>query len=407
MFMFRIKKQPIYNKDSVDRFFEWLKRYVDNILPSIDEAKKLFLSGKKLSFYLGIDPTGPDIHLGHSTNFFVLKKLIELGHEVTLLIGDFTAQIGDPSGKTKARKALSRSEVEVNMKTYLQQATKILPKGKFAIRYNSEWHRNMIFQQVLELASYFTVQQMIARDMFQERLQKDEPIHLQEFLYPLIQGYDSVVMKVDGEVGGTDQLFNMLAGRTLEKKILGKEKLVITTKLLEDPITNKKIMNKSEGGYISMNNSAKDMYGKIMAMPDSSIVALYKYTTEAPLESVSQAEERIKTENPKIVKKEVAKELVRMYHGEKEADKAHSEFEKVFSKGELPEDIKEWSLKTGETNIVDVLAGSITASSKTDAKRLIDQKAVEINGQTIIDWRQEVKSGDIIKVGPRKFLKIS
>src|SRR5258708_2341707 len=231
-------------ESEVNGFFDSVSRYIDTVLPSLEEAKKMFMSGQKLSFYLGIDPTGPDIHLGHSTNFFLLKKLIEMGHGVVLLIGDFTAQIGDPTGKSATRKALSREEVEINMASYLEQAVKILPRGKFKVRHNSEWHRNMTFQKVIEIASYFTVQQMIVRDMFQERIKKEEPIHLQEFLYPLVQGYDSVALETDAEIGGTDQTFNMLAGRTLEKKILGKEKLVITTKLLEDTLTKKKIMNK-------------------------------------------------------------------------------------------------------------------------------------------------------------------
>src|SRR3989344_1919350 len=188
----------ITDKNKIDELFG---RYVQTVFPSEDRAKEILSSGKRLRFYLGIDPTGPDIHLGHSTNFFVLKKLIEMGHNVTLLIGDFTAQIGDPTGKSKTRNSLTVDEVKQNMKTYLEQAIKILPKGKFKVRYNSEWHRNMTFQRVIELASNFTVQQMIERDMFQNRLKNGEPIYLQEFLYPLVQGYDSVAMEVDGEIG--------------------------------------------------------------------------------------------------------------------------------------------------------------------------------------------------------------
>lgn len=382
---------------------DFFSRYIDNVFPSREEVEKLLKSGKRLSFYLGIDPTGPDIHLGHSTNFFVLKKLIEMGHDVTLLIGDFTAQIGDPTGKESVRKALTPEEVKHNMKTYLEQATKILPKGKFNVRHNSEWHRNMNFQHVIELARHFTVQRMMERDMFQERLKKDEPIYLQEFLYPLVQGYDSVALKTDGEIGGTDQTFNMLAGRKLAKQILGKDKIVITTKLLEDPVTKKKIMNKSEGRYISMNDGAKDMYGKVMAMPDSSTISLYEYVTETPIFKIKEVEKRISAE-PKSVKEEVAFTIVKMYHGEREAQKAKDEWEKVFSKRELPEWIEK--VPGDGMELVDFITKHALASSSSEAKRLLDQGAVSINEEVIKKWGCILKKGDVVRVGPRKFLKV-
>lgn len=381
---------------------ELLSRYVDTVFPSKEKAVEILKSGKRMSFYLGIDPTGPDIHLGHSTNFFILKKLVELGHNAILLIGDFTAQIGDPTGKENARKVLTPEEVKQNMRTYLEQAIKILPKGKFKVRYNSEWHRNMTFQRVIELSRHFTVQRMMERDMFQERLKKDEPIFLQEFLYPLVQGYDSVAMKIDGEIGGTDQTFNMLAGRKLVKQILNKEKIIITTKLLEDPVTKKKIMNKSEGRYISMNDSAQDMYGKVMAIPDSSIISLYEYVTEVPIQRVKEAEKRIQSE-PKIVKEEVALAIVTMYHGEKSAIKAQEEWDKVFSKGEIPSEMEEVKGK-GILMQTTVVAGIIPSNS--EFKRLIDQGAIKINNEIVKDWQVKDRPGDIVQIGPRRFVKI-
>ena len=200
----------------------------------------MMISGKQLVFYLGIDPTGPDIHLGHTTNLFVLKKLWGLGHKIILLIGDFTATIGDPTDKEAARRPLTEKEIKENMKTYLDQIHKILPKRSFETRYNSKWYKKMPVKEWLRITSLFTQQQMVSRDMFQERIKKDRPISLQEFVYPVLQGYDSVVMDVDGEIGGNDQMFNMLIGRDLLRKLKSREKIVIATKLLEDPATGKK-----------------------------------------------------------------------------------------------------------------------------------------------------------------------
>ena len=380
-------------------------RYVQAVFPSLERARQILSSGKKLKFYLGIDPTGPDIHLGHSTNFFVLKKLIELGHEVILLIGDFTALIGDPSGKDAARRALSSEEIEKNMETYLQQALHILPKGQFKLKYNSEWLGKLSFTDVIKLSSHFTQQQMIVRDMFQERLKAERPIYLNEFLYPLAQGYDSVAMEVDGEIGGNDQTFNMLAGRTLSKEMLGKDKIVITTWLLEDPVTKRKIMSKSEGKLISLNDKPTDMFGKVMAMNDSAIIPLFEYTTEVPVEKLEEVKRRLETENPIILKKELAFELVRLHHGEKEATKVADEFNQVFSKGELPENIQEFSGE-GKT-ILDFISENNFVESRSEGKRLLEQKAVKINSETVTDWGQILSKGDTVQVGPRKFAKVN
>ncbi len=390
----------VTDKNKVGELFG---RYVQTVFPSEERAKEILSSGKRLRFYLGIDPTGPDIHLGHSTNFFVLKKLIELGHEVILLVGDFTALIGDPTGKDTARRMLSPKEIRKNMESYLKQALHILPKGKFELKHNSEWLGKLTFRDLIKLSSHFTHQQMIIRDMFQERIKADKPIYLNEFLYPLAQGYDSVAMEVDGEVGGNDQTFNMLVGRTLSKQLLDKDKIVITTWLLEDPVTKKKIMNKSEGRYISLNDEAKDMYGKVMAINDSAVIPMFTYTTEVSLELIDrEIYEQFKTQ-PMDAKKRLAFELVKIHHGENEAKKARDEWERVFSKKENPTDIPEYP-GAGEL-VTQWTVGIQFAQSQSEIKRLIEQHAVKINGEVISDWRL-LKSGDIVQVGPRKFAKV-
>jgi len=382
-----------------------LSRYVENTFPSRDRIKEILSSGKKLTFYLGVDPTGPDIHLGNATNLLWLKKLIKLRHRAIVLVGDFTAQVGDPTDKESVRKDLTEEEIAKNMETYVSQAEKILPKGSFEIRYNSQWYKKMGFKDVISLTKRFTVQQMIVRDMFQERLKKDRPIHIHEFIYPIMQGYDSVAMEVDGEVGGNDQTFNMLVGRDLVRDILNKEKIVIATKLLIDPTTNKKIMNKSEGRYISLNDTSFDMFGKVMAMPDSTIIPLFENATEISQQKIEEFKKIIASgENPNKLKKELAYEIVKMYHGEEEASKAQDEFSKIFSNKELPTDMPEW--EGGLTPLADLLVKAGLVQSKTEAKRIIEQKGVTINNEEVENWNQQVKKGDVIKVGPRKFLRI-
>ncbi|MBI4160430.1 MAG: tyrosine--tRNA ligase [Candidatus Yanofskybacteria bacterium] len=391
------------DKKAVENFLN--SRYVEAVFPSKERATELMTSGKKLIFYWGIDPTGPDVHLGHTTNPLLLKKLIELGHEVVLLIGSFTAMIGDPTGKDIARKVLSSEDVRSNMKTYLEQIQKLLPKGSFKVKYNADWYRKMTVEEFVKLSDHVTVQQMIARDMFQRRIKEDKPISLREFLYPVLQGYDSVAIGVDGEVGGNDQTFNMLVGRDLLKHILGKDKIVVTTRLLEDPLSGKKIMNKSEGQYVAINQQPEDMFGKIMAMPDPVILPLLTYTTEVHDNKIAEAKERLDSdENPMVLKKELAYELVRMYHGEKMAEKARDNFERIFSKGQLPEEIKE--VEGNGRPIIQVLLGMGLIMSNSEGKRLFEQNAVSVNNKIINNWDYQVSSGDIIKVGPRRFLKV-
>lgn len=380
-------------------------RYVQAVFPSSEKALEIFKSGRRLTFYLGIDPTGPDIHLGHVTNFLVIKKIINLGHKVILLFGDFTARIGDPTGKDATRQPLSKNQIKENMKTYLNQVYKILPKGSVEIKYNSQWLEKMNLEKLMESGGYFTIQQMMARDMFQRRLQEKNPISWNEFLYPLLQGYDSVAMEVDGEIGGNDQTFNMLIGRDLVKKFLGKEKVVMATKLLEDPESGKKLMSKSEGQYISLNHSPEEIFGQVMALSDLVILPLFTLATEVLEEKLLEIENRLqKGENPKNLKEELALEMVRMIYGEKEAEKAKEKFKKIFETRELPTEIEEWPL-AGRPFLVEFLSAWLKIS-KSEAKRLVEQKAIKVNDQVVESWDYEVKSGDIIRAGPRHFVKV-
>lgn len=431
---------------------ELLERRIENIYPTKEDALNKLKSGMRLRIYLGIDPTGPNLHLGHTIPILFLKQLLELGHKPVLLIGDFTAKIGDPTGKETARKALTGKEVKDNMKNYLGQVYKILPRGSFEVKYNSSWLSKMSFEDVVELASHVTVQQMEKREMFKKRVgwkwkcpeckkislstiqfgsedayetakmkvnittcpqcqktvpfeKKDifsEPILLHEFLYPLMQGYDSVAMKIDGEVGGNDQTFNMLVGRKLEKKLLNKDKLVFATRLLVDAESGRK-MSKTEGGLISLADSAQDIYGRTMkTVPDEMIMTVFELCTERDWSWIKDNKENIKND-PLKFKRELAFELTKMYHGEKEAQKARDEWEKVFSKGELP---LEMEIISGAHHAMTSVIAGIVQGSNTEAKKLLDQGAIKVNNIVIKDWGHELKEGDIVQVGPKTFRKI-
>jgi tyrosyl-tRNA synthetase len=320
----------------------FLTRGIENIYPNKDFVRKLFLSGKKLKMYLGIDPTGPTLHLGHAVQLKKLKEFQELGHEVVVLIGDFTAMIGDPTDKSAVRKPLTRRQVLNNSKLYKKQIKNFLKIGfgGAKIKYNSKWLSKMKFADVVDLASKMTVQQMLERDMFQKRIESNKPIHIHEFLYPLMQGYDSVAMGVDGEIGGNDQTFNMLAGRNLVKEISNKEKFVITTKLLED--NSGKKMGKTEGNMISMIDDEYEMFGKVMSWTDGMILSGLEVCTNISDEDLEKYKKDLESGiNPRDLKIILAKEIIKIYHGEEKANKAEQNFIQTFQKGGLPENIEE------------------------------------------------------------------
>jgi tyrosyl-tRNA synthetase len=390
-------------------------RFIENIFPSKKTLEEFLLTGKKLTIYIGVDPTGSKLHLGHSTNFLLLREFQKLGHQIIFLAGDFTAQIGDPTGKSNARKVLTHKEALKNCKGYQKQVEKILDfkskQNAVKIKFNSEWLSKFNFKDVAKLMSKSTVGKMIKRDMFQKRIKEKKEIYLHEFIYPLLQGYDSVGMNADIEVGGNDQTFNMMMGRDLVKIYQKREKMVIATKLLANPKTNKKLMSKSEGNFIALNDSPKEMYGKAMALADEVILPCLELCTILSSQQINQIARDIKSKklNPKQAKLILAKEIVAMYHSKSQADKAQEEFNKVFKEKRLPSDIKSVKIKNKEINILDLLVKTKMASSKGEARRTILQNGVKIDNKVQNDWKKTiaVKSGIIIQVGKRKFVRIS
>ncbi len=390
---------------------EWfLTRAVENVYPSRELLRERLLSGEPLKVYHGIDPTGPTLHLGHTVPLRKLAELQKLGHKVILLIGDFTAMIGDPTDKTATRKKLTREEVLENCKQYKQQASSFLDfNGPNAaeFRFNSEWLAKMSFADVVELASHFTVQQMMERDMFEKRMEEGKPIHLHEFLYPLMQGYDSVAMDVDLEIGGNDQTFNMLAGRTLLKAIKHKEKFVVMNRLLSDA-TGKK-MGKSEGNMLALTDDPKDAYGKVMSWTDEMIIPGFEICTQKTVEEIEGVKEALKAgENPIQSKKALAYHIVEGIFGEMAAKEAADEFVRVHSQGEKPEEIPELFLEQSMA-LADVLVEVGFVSSKTEARRQIEQGGVKVNDEVIKDVKavvEPMQDGLVIQKGKRHFVKV-
>lgn len=388
------------DKNRIEEIFN--RGIVSEVLPSKEGLIKRMISGERLKIYIGADPTSDSLHLSHAKNYMLLEELRQLGHEVIVLVGDFTAQIGDPTDKTATRVQMSKEQVEENVKKWVSQIKPLInfedKNNPPQILYNSKWLSGMSLKDVTGLAANFTVQQMLARDMFARRIKEDSPIYLHEFLYPLMQGYDSVAMDVDVELCGTDQIFNALAGRTLLKRLKNKDKFVVAVNLMENPKT-KELMSKSRGTGVFLSSSPKDMYGAVMAQPDEMIEILFINCTRIPLSE----KESLLAEEPRDAKAKIALDIVTRFYGEKEAKGAQEEFEKVFSEGKPPEEIKKAENKE---NIVQTIVVSGVVTSNSEAKRLIDQKAVKVNNQVVNDWSYKLKKGDIVKIGPRKFIKI-
>lgn len=388
-----------------------LDRGVENVYPSRDFLETRLKEGKPLTLYLGIDPTGPDLHLGHAIVLRKMREFQDLGHKLILLIGDFTGMIGDPTDKGATRKRLTRKEVLQNAKKYKTQASKIIRfKGpnKADIRYNSRWLAKMTFNDLVELSANFTVQRMMERDMFENRAKEGKPIYLHEFLYPIMQAYDCVAMNVDGEIGGNDQTFNMLAGRDLMKTMRSKEKFVVTTKLLVDP-TGKK-MGKSEGNMITLADSAEEMYGKVMSWPDELIIPGMELLTDLSLEEVKSISDTLKNGgNPRDAKQRLASEVVTFYHSQEAADEALENFTKQFAKGEVPDEMPE-TVISGSIAIVDLLVENGLCSSNSDARRTIDGGGVKVNGHAIEGYDVEITPtldvDVIVQKGKRHFLRV-
>lgn len=400
-------------KIDVAKIEEALTRSIDTIYPNKKSLEDVLKSGKKLRIYVGIDPTATYVHLGHSTNYIILKRFHELGHKIIVLIGDFTAMIGDPSDKSAARKHLTKKEVLQNLKTFKQQIGKILnfydKKNPIELRFNSKWLAKLNFEDVVALASNFTVQRMLERDIFEKRIKENKPLYVHEFFYPLMQGYDSVALDADIELGGTDQTFNMLAGRSLVKTYQNREKFVITSTLLENPVTGEKLMSKSLGTGVALNDEPNEMFGKIMALPDEAIIQCFIDCTYLSMNEIHKMEADLKNGiNPRDLKLKLAYEITKIYHPEPIAKKAQEYFIKTFSKKEMPGEGEMPEIKVKSQNIVDILVETGLAPSKSEAKRLILQKGVSLNQKLIDNWQGIVKinENDVLKVGSRRFVRL-
>ena len=394
-----------------------LKRGVSDLISEEELKEKLIKAekeGRPLKVKLGLDPTAPDIHLGHTVVLRKLKQFQDLGHQVYLIIGDFTGMIGDPTGKSETRKQLTEAEVKENALTYQEQFSKVLDRDKTKLVYNSDWLSEMKFSQVLELSAQYTVARMLERDDFSKRYQAGKPIGIHEFFYPLMQGYDSVAIEADVELGGTDQRFNLLVGRNLQKEYGQDSQVIITMPLLEG-LDGVNKMSKSLDNYIGVYDKPADMYGKVMSMPDELIARYYELLTDISLEKLNEIKAKLARDdfNPMQLKKELAAELVREYHDQAAAEYAAQEFENVCSQGNLPDDIPEVEIERseldeGELWIVKIVAATGLVDSNSEARRMIKQGAVTIDGRKYdkINLDLEVKDGMIVKIGKRRFAQI-
>jgi len=378
-----------------------LNRGVVQILPLRDGLKKL-MQKRKIRVYLGIDPTGTRLHLGHTIPLRKLQEFANLGHEAILVIGNGTVLAGDPSQRESLRPTITKSEVKRNIKTWKRQAEKILDFKKVKIEYNGDWLLKLKLEDIIKIASKISAVKLFQREMFQGRIKKGGTIWTHEILYPLLQGYDSVSLKTDLEIGGTDQTFNMLIGRELEGKILKKEKFVLTCPMILG--TDGKPMSKSSGNCIWVSDTPQQMYGKIMSIPDALIRDYFKLLTDTTSEEI----EEIRKLNPRDAKARLAWEITSFYHGKKVATQAEKEFEKVFREKKLPSKIPSVKISDESLNILKLLIKTRLVSSKSEAKRLVSQKGVRIDGKIEADWKKEIriKKGTIIKIGKRKFTRL-
>jgi len=377
-----------------------------NVEEVIDRAhlEKALLSGKKLRVKLGIDPTSPDLHLGHAVVLRKLKEFQDLGHRAVLIIGDFTARIGDPSGKSEARKPLSEKEIKENMRKYLDQAGKILSIRDAEIRYNGEWFGKEKADDLLKLAAAGTMQQMLRREDFKKRVAQGGDVTVTELLYPLFQGYDSVKVEADVELGGNDQLFNLLAGRKVQRRFGVEEQDILTVPLLEGTDGEKK-MSKSVGNYIGLTDEPADMFGKIMSVPDKLVHKYFMLCTDLEESVINKLEKELP---PRGLKARLGSEVVRLYHGEKAAKAAEDNFNRMFSKKEMPADLPELKLRVKELSALEMVLASGTAKSKSEARRLIEQGGFEIDGAVKKDAGEilSFRGGEVARMGKKKFFRI-
>jgi len=395
--------------DDFKKQLEIIKQGIDEIIGEDDLINKL-KSGKKLTIKVGFDPTAPDLHIGHTVILRKMRQFQDLGHKVIFLIGDFTGKIGDPSGKNKTRPPLTNDEIKANAKTYEDQVLKVLDPDKTTIDFNSRWGDKMSAADMIKLAAQSTVARMIERDDFSKRYKNNQPISIHEFLYPLMQGYDSVELEVDIELGGTDQKFNLLVGRDLQKNVGQSPQTIITLPLLEG-LDGIKKMSKTEENYIGITEKADDIFGKTMSIPDEIMMKWFDLLSLRPLEEIKKIEKNINGgANPRDAKIDLAMELTSRFTSEKEAEKAKDNFFKKFSSNELPSDIEEKQISyTDVPALPNLLKDLGMVDSTSEAIRLIKQGAVKIDQEKVASKDQEVKfeTKKLIQIGKKKFLYVS
>lgn len=411
-----IPNLPLIRKYAIlkpmNKLTELLTRGVDAIYPTRESLEDVLKKGKKLRLYQGFDPTGTQLHIGHMIGLRKLRQWQDLGHHVIFLIGDGTGQAGDPSGKKKSReKYFTREELRQNATDYVKQASKIVRfdgKNPVEILFNGDWLNKLTLVDLLQIAGHFSLQQLSERDIFQQRIQKGESVNLREFLYPLLQAYDSVAMSVDLEVGGSDQTFNMLAGRTLVKATQNRDKFVMTTPLLADSKGVK--IGKTEGNVVALTDNPKDLFGKIMALPDEIIVKGLEYLTDVPIDEIQSIELTMtKGTNPIQYKKLLAYHIVKQLHSEEHAKTAEVAFQRVVQQDELPSVIPEYIYSGNpQETIIDLLTKTKLVASKSEAKRLVEQGGIEIDSQKITDPTERIAITDnmLLKLGKRRFIRI-
>ena len=397
---------------SLDEQFELISRGVEEIIPEQelrDKIENSIKNDKPLIVKLGCDPSRPDLHIGHSVVLRKLRHFQDLGHQAVLVIGDFTAMIGDPTGRNKTRPQLTIEDARDNAKTYLDQAGAVLNMDTLRVVYNSKWLNEMSFSDVIKLSSSTTVARMLERDDFNKRYASEVPISLHEFLYPLAQAQDSVELVSDVELGGTDQKFNLLMGRNLQKIVGQKPQCILTMPILEGTDGIEK-MSKSYGNDIGISDSANDMYGKTLSIPDNIMLSWFTLAADVDKNYLDEVSQKLEdgSINPMGLKRELARKIVTLYYDENKAIEAENHFNKVTVSKGVPDDIDDYQLKEDDL-LVNIIADSGLLNSKSEARRMIKQSAVKIDGETVTDIHHKVKTSDsfILKVGKRKFLKVS
>jgi tyrosyl-tRNA synthetase len=391
---------------------KFLTRGVENIYPTVDELKKKLMSGERLRVYQGFDPSGPFLHVGHAMGIRALRIMQQLGHEVIFLVGDYTAKVGDPDpSKPGARRMLTDEEISKNMAGWKEQAGQIIDfegENPVQFRHNFEWLSKLNLAELIKLMSQSTVQQMMERDLFQKRLKENTPIQLQEFIYPLMQGFDSVAMNVDIEIGGNDQTFNMLMGRQLVEKYLGKQKFVRTNQMMDAP--DGRTMSKTKGNGLNLADSPENMYGKAMSYPDELIGKGLRLLTDVPLEDILKIENEMQSgANPMQFKKLMAYEIVKEIKSEKAAKLAQEHFEKTVQNKELEDENMKTVKTAGPLTLLEFLRQALDATeSVSSVRRTIEQGGVEVNGKKVIEPQLPMNfvEGDVVKFGKRKFFKV-